>query len=511
MSAVSILYERGAPPERGAFPPEPDCFRDLNLDAVFRSVSAGKEEYGLMPLYHSPLSDASAVRYRQEVAADLARDDLLAVAKGFAIGMRLVRDRREQAGRLHDERQKDRWFLDEVAAYCDLVAKLDEELSSARIASRGLSSFRDYLRDYARSSRFVALRRESAELGELLETVRYCVFIKDRTVRVQRLEGEDDYADEIERVFAKFSQGAGREHLGQFSESRDLSGVETKVLDAVARLYPEAFERLGKYRSWNASYADEGLVAFDRELQFYVAYLDYIAPLRKRGLRFCFPVLSASAREESCAANFDLALADKLAAVGSPVVANDFALRGKERVIVVTGPNQGGKTTFARAFGQAHYLARLGLPVPGSGARMALCDEILTHFERGEDALSGRGKLEDDLERIRATLDRASGSSLVILNEIFTSTSLCDAVYLGERILSRIEALGATCVCVTFMDELADEGKGRVSMMSEVDRSNPDRRTYKVRRAPPDGLAYALSIAARHGLAPEEIAARIGR
>jgi DNA mismatch repair protein MutS len=487
----------------------PAFFADLNLDQVVDSITAGRDDYRLKPFFYRRLRSVDAIAYRHEIFRDLERRDLYDHVAQFTATMRTMREYLAQAAKLHYRYQKEAWFLDAVDLYCDGVARLGRDLQRTELGSRGFHAFRDFLEWYVASSGFTELVRETKRLKEELARITYCIQIKGSRVRVSRYEDEPDYSAEVESTFEKFKLGAVKDYRAEFPTWPDMNHVEGRVLGLVAQLYDETFSSLDAYCERHRDYLDATVGAFDREVQFYVAYLEYVSRLQKSGLRFCYPRVSDRAKEICARQTFDIALANRLVKEGSPVVCNDFELREPERVIVVTGPNQGGKTTFARMFGQLHHLASIGCPVPGAEAGLFLFDHIFTHFEKEEDLQNLVGKLEDDLVRIREILEQATENSIVIMNESFTSTTLRDALFLGKEVMQRIVDLGPLCVCVTFVDELASFSDTTVSMASTVVPENPAERTYKVVRKPADGLAYAWAIAEKYGLTYERLKARV--
>jgi hypothetical protein len=498
MASPSILF--ATPEDRGGAeaPAVPAFFVDLNLDQIVEAVTAKWGEYDLKPFFHAPLQREEAIVYRQEVFRDLENDAVLRSIQAFAQKMRSIREHLAQVEKLYYPVQKSAWFLDAVEIYCDAVRGLTDDLRDLPLGSAGLVAFRGYLARYTASEAFVSLLEETKGLKQDLASVRYCVLIQDGSFHVRNFEHEPDYSIEVEDTFRKFQQGAVKDYKVKFPSWPEMNHIEAKILEFAAELYPDIFAHLARYAASRRDHLDAVIGAFDREVHFYVAYLAHTASLKQAGLQFCYPRVSRASKEVHDRDAFDLALAHKLVAANTAVVGNDLHLAGKERVLVVSGPNQGGKTTFARTFGQLHYLASLGCPVPGTAARLFLCDRIFTHFEKEEKAHSLRGKLQDDLMRVHEILDEATPDSILIMNEVFTSTTLQDAVYLSRKVMGRIADLDLLCVWVSFIDELAAFSDRTVSMVSTVVPDNPALRTFKVVRKPADGLSYAISIAEKY-------------
>ncbi|NMO33451.1 DNA mismatch repair protein MutS [Streptomyces sp. GMY01] len=509
-STPSVLFPDGcARPDESS--PEPDYFSDLNLDQFVDAVDSRRSAYRLASFFRGRLHDARAIEYRQAVFRDLADlPELTARIDAFGERMRDVRDRLRGTDAMRHRYQEAGWLLEAVHAYTGACTALAEDLTQYESRARALQAIAAYVRSYVASDAFAALAHDAERLQERLDDIRYCLLITPGRVKVGPYEGQGDYGAEILADFEKFRQGETKSHRFRFASDDVMNHVEEAILDRVALLYPDVFEELTAFRHRHADFLDPGLAAFDREIQFYLAYRAYIAPLERAGLPFCLPeVLEGGKGDREVAARdvFDLVLADKLVAEGDQVVLNDFRLSGPERFLVVSGPNQGGKTTFARAFGQLHHLAALGCPVPCRQARLLLCDGLFTHFEHGENLTDLSGKLHDDLVRVRTILERATPAGVVVLNEVFTSTTLDDAVLLGARTLEQLIERGLIGVCVTFVDELSTLGEATASMVAAVDsRAVP---TFHIERRAADGLSYAVAVAERHGLTYERLRERI--
>jgi DNA mismatch repair protein MutS len=508
---LSLLYLE--PPERDAVQRDDRSFAaDLNLDQIIAGVVRGREEPDLLTtLFYRQMRDIDTVRFRHETFRDLEDEALLGQIQHFVGLVREVRAHLDQLEKMPSVFQRQGWFLDAAATYCQAVGGLVEDIASAHISSRGLLAFRGFLSGYATSAEYRSLADDTRNRKEALAQIRYCVHIRGGRVEVSRYDGEPDYSIELLQTFERFKQNAPRDYQVKYREGPVMNQVGSKILDRVARLFSDEFTALDDYCRRHAAFFDELVQRFEREVQFYLAYLEYIAPLRSSGLSFCYPEVTTDSKSIFATGTFDLALARKLDSDGKPVVRNDFHLTGSERVIAVSGPNQGGKSTFARAFGQIHHLASVGCPVPGDSARLFLFDRLFTHFGKEEDVSKMSGKLEGDLLRIRAILEAATGNSILILNEIFSSTTLRDAGFLGTKVMEKIIQLDLLCVYVTFVHELASLSESVVSMVSTIVPDDPAQRTFKIVRAPADGLAYALAIAEKYDLTYQRLRGRLAR
>ncbi|WP_069162502.1 MutS-related protein [Nocardia altamirensis] len=488
----------------------PDMLTDLNLHRIIAAVLPDGDQEPLREHLRTPLRDVASIDYRHEIFRDLEHNSVREPFITFVRALWAVRRAITESRTVYHPYQQRRFHLDAALAYCRAVVALDESVDRSTIASRGLREWLDALSRYLAGAEFQRLVAESTARQQQLSEIRYRVAIKDLNVYVDTDDGGPDYTARVAKAFAPL-QNTERPGIEPMTANwPDMNHVEEQILDRVVAQHPDQFRALDDYYARFPDFLDTAIDTFADEILFYLLYSVFVDRLTARGLPFCYPEVTASFDGVHAEGAYDLALGLKLLAAEATPVQNDFQLSGTERVFVVTGPNQGGKSTFARMFGQLAHLAAVGCPVPARRARILLTDNLSTHFERLEQAADPAGRLQAELVRMQDELQQATDRSIVIMNESFSSTTAADARVIGADVLRRIIERGAVAVYVTFLDELADLDPAVVSMVAGVG-ADPTERTFRIERRRADGNAHAAALATRFGLTYDAIAERIAR
>ncbi|MDR3209783.1 MAG: hypothetical protein LBT36_04065, partial [Oscillospiraceae bacterium] len=281
---------------------EPEYFKDMNLDQIFNPIltpglavdpilarGRGPE---MKSLFFTPLRDPEIITYRQEVLRELEDEELRALVVGFSQTLfdiqafvKMVQDSISSRSKLRDNYLTRGSLLDCAERYIEAVDAFAGAYTARTFASAGMRAFAEYIRDYCASEHFQAMREHTRVLREELSTVEYCMLIKYGTIRVRKYEGQSNYAEDILTTFSKFSQAAPHDYRLHLSEEPYDTRMEATVLGMVAGFYKKIFANLNSFCDKYFAFEDETVERFVTEVQFYLAWLEFIAPIQEKGLR----------------------------------------------------------------------------------------------------------------------------------------------------------------------------------------------------------------------------------
>lgn len=566
----------------------PACFVDLNLDQITAQIMAERRDYDLRRYFYRMPEAPSVTKRRQAVLRAFDRPQLFNDAVRFSEHMQRARTYAAEFGAAKRELVRGKFLLDcgrqYVLAVELLRAALLRERETAGEFSEILSAFSEKINAYVQSEKFQAFRRDTTELAEQFERMTFRVEFANRRMRVMPEEEAADYTEKLRALFPETQNedtSARRLLENPFRGQKEPGELETFVISVCRKKYPESFERLESYEQKYSvreqceesapAFLEAWLLAAEQQLQVYLAVRLFMRRIEKTGYPLSFADFEEGRNEEDGAADgqhpavrtmelrscYDLALLLKQMYSGKPVVCNDAYYEGEERFLVVTGPNQGGKTTFARSVGQIVYFAKMGFAAPCAFARMPYFNGLLTHFSVEESLETGRGKLKEELVRLEPMMHKKEGGSFIILNELFTTAATLDAYIMGKRVMEHFMAQECFGIYVTHIQELAagkdvpekpvlpkepegmegpaadraqesiggcvrdEEADGVkkpayaarkiVSMAACVDEKDAHIRTYRIVRRSPEGVGYAYGLVEKYHLTYPELKERLER
>lgn len=550
-------------------PLDPQVVADLGLDNTVLAFGAGqKHRQDRERILFNLCQDPDVIRYRQDVIEDLLDhlhlfqcfDDLLPKIDELVV-YRHVRRSEEQT--LYEVTS----HLGELELFTDCITEMLNAFkeTEGKLRSRALLALRDTATRIEGDETFQNLVRELPDLLSRLRTsasVTIGVNLDHRLRPVQATllsVNKERFTSPslMNRILGKRIsewEGMAPLHTVPRRESGGMPGVpsfpassETHgwavnplmvplfrdlalVLEKVAQPIAKALDQYTKVHT--------GFLAeLRQELAFYLGAVRLIRRIQDCGLPMCRPQLAAREEricevEESFNINLalHLSIGRQQTDLRQVIVRNDINIGRQGRILILTGPNQGGKTTYLQSVGLNQVLAQAGLFVPGRKARISPVDSIYTHFPTEEKLERGIGRFGDEAQRLRQLFRHVTRDSLVLLNESLSSTNVGESIYLAQDIVRVLRLLGARAIYTTHMHELAASvdalnaettGDSQiVSMVSspiseerarQEDGEADFKRTYKVVPGPPMGRSYARELAVRYGIDYEQLIASLQR
>lgn len=225
------------------------------------------------------------------------------------------------------------------------------------------------------------------------------------------------------------------------------------------------------------------------ELAFYIGCINLHERLSKQGEPICMPIpVAIGERRLSFRGVYDVGLA---LSIGRRVTGNETDVDRKD-IVIITGPNTGGKSTFLRSIGLAQLMMQSGMFAPAESFCASICTGLFTHFKRGEDVRMESGKLDEELGRMSEIIDHVAPHSVILFNEPFSATNEREGAEIARQVLSALHEEEIKVVCVTHNHELArgfyERNEGN-ALFLRAERLADGRRTFRLIEGEPLGTA----------------------
>jgi DNA mismatch repair ATPase MutS len=469
----------------------PDLIQDLQFDTVLNAMASGDEfiyQVAQSALLSSLSNGPDVIQYRQAVLRDCLKNSSI-VKRLYELGVDVI------------ENRKVSHWAEGIASYPrSLLARAVEILQVFLGTLKMLRNIADQDADKFESEGFIEfftrINREISKeyLGEVEEHLKQLSFHGEVLIGARLGKGNrgsnyvlrkpNQQRKWIQRMFER----------GSKTYTFSIDGRDEKEVMKLGELRNRGIDSVANATAQSVDHVLSFLLMLRTELAFYVGCINLHDRLAKMDEPTCFPAFAPlGERKLSSEGLYDISLA---LSMGQQVVTNDINADNKG-LIIVTGANKGGKTTFLRSVGLSQMMMHCGMFVPARSFSANLCGGLFTHFKRKEDVSMESGKLDEELSRMSQIADHLSANSLVLLNEAFAATNEREGSEIARQILAALSERHVKVIFVThlyqFAHELYEERTNR-TLFLRAERKIDGTRTYKLTEGKPLDTSYGVDL-----------------
>ncbi len=300
-----------------------------------------------------------------------------------------------------------------------------------------------------------------------------------------------NYLQGVDYVFRKKDR-RGFWRRWHFTPSFTIADRDAAGAEDLGKRRDRAINEAANALAQAAEHIEDFFAMLRNELAFYVGCLNLDDSLRELGMPVCIPQLfPMDSMDRSWRGLYDVSLA---LTKNAAVVGNELDAAGK-RLYIITGANQGGKSTFLRSMGQAQLMAQCGMFVGADAFSAPIRRGVFSHFKREEDTAMKSGKLDEELTRMNELADHLESGALILFNESFAATNEREGSEICRQITRALIENGVEVFSVTHLFTYASAFlEDGTTQYLRAQRLENGERTYKVVPGEPLQTAYGEDL-----------------
>ena len=290
----------------------------------------------------------------------------------------------------------------------------------------------------------------------------------------------------------------------EFKNSLAPNSFSSKLTPAIEKQVEALEQNIVNYAmSFTRSFIEKFSGFFEQlmlQTAFYRGAVNLRHHMKRSGIEYCFPTVCDNKNLSFIELKeFVMCMEQRVNAVG-----NTCSILNKQ-LVIITGANQGGKSTFLRSVGIAQVMMQAGLPVAAEDFSSGIFPSLFTHFTRRADSAMNSGRLDEELGRMNSIIENLDDRSLVLLNESFATTTEVDGSIIAYDIIKALNEAGVKILTVThllsFAKKMYSESEERTQKGEDsgitffcAERKSDGQRTFKMIQSVPELTSFGLDL-----------------
>ncbi|WP_273320952.1 MutS-related protein [Vallitalea guaymasensis] len=509
-----------------------EVIKDLNLHIIYKKlIEMSKENESII---YKLCMDEATIKYRQDIMADFMEKpdfilDLENDLKGFW-------ELKSKNGKFSNNLTNLYFLIDlviTVEASINCVESLNQTLSYYKPSSGGLNRLKENIDEIINKDRFKQMKKDLKEIRYIFTKIKGVELSINMSPVMRPYEAQvtkvSEYKYRYPKAFRKVSTAieVNEKFLGTYLKNYapvfSISKINWDLLDEIEYGLKDHKAILKSFMEKYTKINTEPFISLLREITFYKSSFDLLKLMKTNELPICKPQLIPSdERKMNVTDCYNISLAYEMLSNKEEddlpeIICNDFEMGQEGKVIILTGANRGGKTTFTQAIGQIQIFAQLGLLIPARKAELSLVDGVYTHFPLLEKETINLGKFGKECEDFSRLFRQATNRSLLLLNESFSGTSHLESLKIAEEVIRAVKFKKIRMIYNTHLHELGlmahrinEELENDTLIKSYVAGFSNGKNTYKIYEGQPLGMSHAREIAEKYKVTYTQLVERLG-